>query len=455
MASATAQRTGWTRRESFVFRIVFLYFLIQALPLDPKYYRHLFRIRWSDFRYRDFFYISRYTPQFIAPAHAPQGWGLNSLTDWGIALIIALAGALIWSFYGQKQRHYDRLYYLLRVLLRYRLSAGMLAYGFIKLFPMQQPYPSIGLKSTFYGDLSDWKVASVSYGVAPSFEAFLGGIEILAGLLLLNRRSASIGAAIVIAFTGNVFLSNLAYGGGEAVYCLYLLSLAAVIVYYDAACWYSLLSLGKPTEPNRYRPHLLAGWKEKGRIVLKAGFLFFSVALPGYLAHAMYRHDPYAYPHTPGLANGSGLYNVSEFRLNHIEHPYSLTDSLRWQDVAFETWNTLSIRTLRPVQADMSNTEEIFLNDEDRNYESAGSAGRRFFSYRIDSSNQVLHLRNKNRHHAGETWDLRFSRPGENRIILSGVNERGDSVYAVLDRLPKIWLLDESYRIPQKRSVLE
>jgi hypothetical protein len=123
--------------------------------------------------------------------------------------------------------------------------------------------------------------------------------------------------------------------------------------------------------------------------------------------------------------------------------------------VAFETWNTLSIRTLRPVQADMSNTEEIFLNDEDRNYESAGSAGRRFFSYRIDSSNQVLHLCNKNRHHASETWDLRFSRPGENRIILSGVNEKGDSVYAVLDRLRKIWLLDESYRIPQKRSVFE
>ena len=71
-----------------------------------------------------------------------------------------------------------------------------------------------------------WKLFSLSLGIVPGYESFLGAVEILAGLLLLNRKTASIGAFIVIIFTGNVFVSNLAYEGGEQVYSLYLIVLA-------------------------------------------------------------------------------------------------------------------------------------------------------------------------------------------------------------------------------------
>jgi hypothetical protein len=39
---------------------------------------------------------------------------------------------------------------------------------------------------------------------------------------------------------------------------------------------------------------------------------------------------------------------------------------------------------------------------------------------------------------------LHYDRPGESRIILSGVTTGKDSVYAVLDRVDKKYLLEEA-----------
>lgn len=108
-----------------------------------------------------------------------------------------------------------------------------------------------------------------------------------------------------------------------------------------------------------------------------------------------------------------------------------------------------------PVIADTANTEEIYRGDENRIFESTGSAGRQFYSYGIDTVNHILHLANKNRKYSGEQLTLHYKRPDSNRIILSGLNEKSDSIHVVLDRIKKIYLLDESYNIPKKRSVFE
>lgn len=445
--------TEWNSSEKIFFRVIFIYFILQAVPLDWKYYNYLFHIDWMDLHYRDLFYIARYTPQFSS-LNPLAGQGLNTLQDWIIILAIAIAGAGAWIWFDRNRKEYNDLYYLLRVILRYRLAIGVAAYGFIKLFPSQLPYPSLSLENTNYGDLSDWKIASITYGVAPSFEIFLGAVEILGALLLLHRKSASIGAAIVIGSIGNVFLSNLGYNGGETVYCLYLLAIAVVILYYDAARWHKIIMMGKPALPNRYHPRFYTDWKRKSRLLLRGAFVFLLI-IYGYQSYALFRHDNYQYPASRGLTNAEGLYNVSEFRINDTIFPYSLTDSIRWQNVVFEKWATISIRSNRPVKPDTVNTEEIYLEDEYRNYESTGSAGRHFYRYSVDSINHVLHLWNKNRNYKDEQLTLHYSRPDSNRITLSGLNETGDSVHVVLDRLKKVYLLDESYKIPKKRSVFD
>ncbi|TWW01877.1 DoxX family protein [Chitinophaga pinensis] len=435
----------WKASLKVLFRFFFIYFIIQCVPLDIRYYAGLFQIHWGELSFRDIFYLTRYTPRFITGS-SPFG----SFADWGIAAVIAIAGALIWSYLDRRRQEYNQLYYWLRVIVRYRLAIGVIAYGLLKLFPQQLPFPSISQLNTQYGDLSAWKIFAMSTGVVPSMETFLGLVETVAGLLLLHRRTSTIGAGIIITFTGNVFMSNLAYEGGEYVYSFYLVVLALFLLQYDIIRIINLLTLEQPTAPNTVRPYLPQPWQRGLKLALKTLFIFFFVGLYGYKTYASYKQLGYQYPHTPGLTAAAGIYNVTEFRINHQTIPYSLTDTVRWKDVVFEPWATLSVRSNRYVHPDLANTEEIFVNDPDRNYELAGSVSRHYYSYHIDEAKQVLLLQNKNKYHQQEQLELHYTRPDSSRIILSGINEKKDSVYVVLDKVNKKYPLIEGRRKPLK-----
>ncbi|TWI95285.1 hypothetical protein JN11_04399 [Mucilaginibacter frigoritolerans] len=434
----TIEPTGkWSEREKNVFRFFFLFFIIQALPLSVDLFKVVFGINWLRISYGDIFNITRLSAKFIP--------GADSFINWIIAAVLAVIGSVIWSRFKFKDQDYSILYYWLRVIVRYRLAIGILGYGFIKFFPLQAPFPSISNLNTSYGDFNDWKIFSMSLGIVPNYESFLGSIEIVAGLLLFFRKTATIGALIILVFTGNVFISNLAYEGGEYVYSIYLLSFALFVLSFDALRIYNLVSLEQPTEPNKFKPEL-TGRQRTIRLVVKTLVVFFFVFLYGFKTYSGYKHDPYQFPNTPGLAKASGIYNVSEFKINNKELPYSATDSVRWKDVVFEKWATISIRSNRPVIVDAVNYEQVFKKDEDRDYELIGSAGRHYYSYNTDTLNHVLFLADKNPHYKGEKLVLKYSRPDTATIILTGINQQKDSVYVVLNKLDKKYPLSMGRR---------
>lgn len=442
---AQREPEAWTEPEKGLFRFFFLYFFIQAVPLDLRFYGDLLTIHWDKYYYRDLFNLSRYAPRFFG--------SVDTFANWGVVALIALVGTVIWTLRDRGRRNYNELYYVLQVILRYRLAIGVLAYGFIKLFPMQAPLPSISNLNTAYGDFSAWKLFSMSLGIVPSYESFLGLVEITGGLLLLNRKTATIGTLIILPFTGNVFMSNLAYEGGEYVYSFYLITIALFLFAFDAIPLIRLLSLELPTKPHRFKFVLTEPWQRTARLALKSAFIFFGVILYGYKTYAAYQSGPYQFPQAPGLSGASGLYNVTEFRLNNQVVPYSREDSARWQDVVFEKWATLSIKSNRPVKLHQPNTEQIGLTDADRDYELAGSAGRHYYAYQIDSARHLLTLENRNPNYAGETWQLRYERPSANRIILSGRDQNRDSVYVVLDKLNKKYLLNEAAKAGRRGTL--
>ena len=439
----TVPQAAWKGYEKILFRLAFVYFILQCVPLDRKYYQQLFSIRWTNLQYGDIFTLAHYAPRF-AGGHGQQ------YADWGIVLIIALAGTLIWTLAGRNRaKEYSVWYYWLRVVVRYRLAIGLIAYGIIKFFPVQAPYPSLSNLNTPYGDFTRWKLFSLSLGIVPSYESFLGLVEILFGSLLLYRKTASIAAFLILVFTGNVFMSNLSYEGGEAVYCLYLISLAAFLLLFDLNRIVSLLLLQKPTAPNPFRPRFAAVWLKQARLPLKALFVLFFIVLYGFKTGADYKKDPYRFPVTKGLAGISGLYNVSLFVVNRDTLAYSNTDPLRWQDVVFEKWNTVSIKSNRPVIIDSNNIDQLSPEEKERSYELEGSTGRHYYSYTADTVHRILTLNNKNRHYPGEKLVLHYIL-GDAQLFLSGVDQKNDSIYTVLNLLDKKYLVQEAARLGRR-----
>lgn len=435
--------SSWNNTEKTLFRFFALYFLIQVLPLDGQFFKNVFSINWLEISYRDIFYLSRYSPSFIDS---------QSFINWLIVAAIAGVGTALWTWKDKPNTDYDKLYYWLRVLVRYRLAIGVIAYGFIKFFPLQAPLPSLSNLNTHYGDFTAWKLFSLGLGVVPNYQSFLGFVEIVGGLLLLHRKTATIGTLIILPFTGNVFVSNIAYEGGEYVYSLYLITLALFLFAYDGLRLFNLLSLERPTAPARFQPIFSTKW-QKARLALKTVFIFFFVVLYGYKTYAGYKKGPYQFPEKAGLPNTEGLYDIAEFKLNSTDLPYSATDSTRWKDVVFEKWNTLSIRSNRPVKIDLTNTEEIHKNDTERNYELAGSQGRHYYSYEINTANNVLNLRNRNKNYPNETLTLGFNQPNDSTIVLLGLNEKKDSVYAVLRKINKKYLTFEAQKTGRRRGL--
>ncbi|MFY0255690.1 DoxX family protein [Chitinophaga sp. 30R24] len=435
MSNVTFGETpAWKDYEKIGFRIVFIYFLLQALPLDWKFYHCLFTTSLFHLHYEDIFNLANYTTRFAA--------GPATYLDWAILLALAIIGAGIWTYLDKGRTHaYNATFYWLRVILRYRLALSVLAYGFLKFFALQAPYPSLSSLNTPYGDFTRWKLFSLSLGIVPSYELFLGLVEIILAILLLFRRTASIGAFIFLIFCGNIFMSNLAYEGGDQVYSLLLISFALVVFSFDAQRVVRLLILQQPTAAATFKP-VFEGVKRYGRLTLKTLFLLFFVVIYGIKTGVGAKQDVYQYPTTPGLTASKGLYNVATFIVNGDTLAYSPTDTLRWNNVVFEEWNTISIRSNKPAPIDANNQHLVSGNNAERLYEIEGTNGRHYYSYTVDTTRQLLILQNR-LPQSTESFSLHYSRPDKNSIILSGIAYSRDSIYVVLEKVNKKYLLEE------------
>ncbi len=440
----TLTHTSWSNNCKIAFRFVFLFFLLQIIPIDWKFYQQLFSINWSHLHVIDLLHLTKYTPYFISGASLFSGFA-----NWLLIALLAIIGTTIWTIKDQnKTTDYLDWYYWLRVILRYRLAIGIIAYGFLKLFQLQIPYPSLSSLHTNYGDFLPWKIYYHTIGIIPWYESFLGAVEIVAGLLLFFRRTTTFGAGIITGFLLNIWAANFAYNMGEQIYASFLILIAIVLVAHDVPRLYSLLIKQTFTIADKYEPvfnHAI----QRVRYGLKTAFVLF-VILVAYKSYSNHNTDPYLTPKTAGLTNAYGFYDVKTFKINNQEIPYSLIDSTRWQNVVFEKWATLSIKTALPVAIDASYGDSVHPNDIDRNYELAGTGARQYYNYVADTIKQTLLLQNKHPNYKGDELLLNYNRPDSNTIILTGVNAHKDSVYIALSKVTKKYMLFEGRRKPLK-----
>lgn len=415
--------------DKLVVRILFLYFSFLLLPLDAEFWKALAAIPVNGLGFYTFFYLSRYMP----------GVGAG---------LIAIVGGVVWFW---KRPVWDRSrqwYFFLRGAVRVRLFIGVTAYAWIKVFPLLAPYPSLSDMNTSLGSVSAWKLFVTGMGIVPDYQRFIGCLELFAALLLLSRKIASLGAFILICSLGNALMTNLLYGGGEALYSFYLLSLAIFVFGHDAPRLYRLTIERKFTKAGR--PSAVPGKRTAG--VARTGIVLL-VALSVWFGISVYRISASGNPKYP-LHKGylaDGLYKVTRYVWNGVEHPVALYDSSRWEDVVFERWSSLSIRDRKGCRPFFQNTQEFALSDRDRTYESSGSSGRLYFDYTTDSLQHTIRMRSKN---GGEQYDgfvLRYDRPDTATIILSG-GSRKDSLYVELKKIRKIYLLDRSFEEAKSKT---
>jgi hypothetical protein len=322
---------------------------------------------------------------------------LADYTEWGLALLIASIAGLIWTAFDRKRGEYNVLYYWLKVVVRYRAAIGIIGFGYTKLFPTQMPFPSLGLLNTDFGDFTAQKIYWLSVGIVPWYQVFGGIVELLAGGLLLFRKTATYGAVLLIAALGDITYVNYAYDGGVHVYAFYFVLLGSFLLIDDVPRLYNLLIREKYTVPNSYSPYFKRDWLGYTRIGLKSLVVVIFFGILTYTEVMNFKYDPYKQPSTAGVKQLRGNYAVTEFRLNDSIIPYSPLDSIRWQQATFENWTTLTFKVNKPVFIDPSNGGGSPMRDILRTFEITGTAGgQRAFHYYADTVENILYLQDKN-----------------------------------------------------------
>lgn len=439
----------WTNAQKIGFRISFIFLLAIIIPFDVTWFQKLFSVK-STF---DFFHVlSGYMPRYINISSESGKWGVASYSTLATALIFAFIIGGLWTALAKRKgrSEYNELYYWLKVIVRYRVALGIIAFGYIKLFPVQMPYPSLASLNTDFGNFSGYKLYWHAIGLVPWYQVFLGFVEVSAGVLLLFRPTLALGALINFGVLYNIAHANHAYDGGVHLYSAYLsiLSLFLLLEYIPGV--YKLLVKRQDVQPYNYVPSYRSKYLNLLLRTTKYIVAFAFIIFYGYLRYELhYVKLETKEPVTVAIKGIKGYYNVAEFRKNNELIQPSPTDSIQWQNVIFEKYSTMIYQVNKPIQVPQSNGSRQE-KDIDRNYELTGIAGgRKFMYYEADTIKKTLHLydkslsvvRNRELERAKKNnkpripqMILHYEQPDPNTILLEGRNEANDLLRIVLKK---------------------
>ncbi|GAA3513675.1 hypothetical protein GCM10022393_29360 [Aquimarina addita] len=128
--------------------------------------------------------------------------------------------------YKKRKEIQDILYEFSTIILSYYLSFQLLNYGFNKIFKSQFYLPEPNTLYTPVGyldkDILFWTTMGSSY----SYNLFLGGIEVFAGLLLLFRKTRMIGCVLSITIFANILAINISFDISVKLFVTFLLFLS-------------------------------------------------------------------------------------------------------------------------------------------------------------------------------------------------------------------------------------
>jgi hypothetical protein len=167
----------------------------------------------------------------------------------GLFVAIALVATLVWSVLDRKREGYPVLYAWLRFIIRLMVGVSMLWYGFDKVFPIQMQPPTLGVLNEPFGQMSPDSLLWSMLGAMPVYEMICGWAEVVAGVLLLVRKTSLAGALLTTFIMTNVLLYNLFYDVPVKLFAAHLVLFALFVILADVVPLYRFFVLNKSAEP--------------------------------------------------------------------------------------------------------------------------------------------------------------------------------------------------------------
>jgi hypothetical protein len=333
-------------------------------------------------------------------------------------LTIALAGSILWWLLDRKRKSYNRLDYWLRTFVRYFLILVSVSYGASKLFALQMPYPSQSLMATPLGELLPMRLSWVFMGYSSQYQFFAGLLELLTGILLLFRRTITLGLILGTAVYLNVVLLNLSYDIPVKIFAIHYLFYCLFLLAYQYRRLITFFFSRQPALPDTsYDVHYPKKWMRVSKHLAKGLFVFFLVIGPLVLSYEEYQMLA---EQTPSKFNG--VYNVRLFVLNADTLQYG--DQRRWNDVIFDGNDAGSVGT----------KDSLFRQ----------KYGRGYFLYMLDTvAQKITFQKMAPNYDVEDIFDAKYSQT-DTATIAMVANVRNNKLYIELVRHDRHFPLAEN-----------
>lgn len=191
---------------------------------------------------------------------------------------IALTGGFAWAL-AFAPRDDSRMAGTLRHYLRVVLATALVSYGMAKVFPTQFPSSEPELLLVSYGESSPMGLLWRFMEFSPVYAGFCGLLETLAGLALLFRRTALLGALLGAAVMFHVVLLNFCFDVPVKLYASHLFAVCVALAWIDRQRAFALLASSSAVpalpRPSAWR----ASWLERARPWIAPAYAVILLAL--------------------------------------------------------------------------------------------------------------------------------------------------------------------------------
>lgn len=221
----------------------------------------------------------------------------------------------------RRKENYRSLYLIAIVIARYYVAYTMLVYGFAKVFNGQFGPVSYLMLEKKFGTMSPMAVLWNFMDTSRMYTFFGGLMEVIGGVLLLFRKTKTLGALFSLTVMINVAILNFAYDVPVKIFSTHIVLLCAFILSYEWIKLYHFFILHK-TETLDY--NRLSTKKKWVKIMLKS-FKVLVLALVSWSLIVVRIRHPF-----PTSAPLEGSYKVHTFAFGQDTLPEGSGESIRW-----------------------------------------------------------------------------------------------------------------------------
>jgi len=319
-------------------------------------------------------------------------------------LIVSIIITFIWTLADHSRANYEKLYRWLRLYLRYFLAAYLFGYGFIKIFPSQFQSITASRLIMSVGDQAPMLLAWNFMGYSRVFQMFMGITEVIAGLMLLFRRTTTLGAILSSATFGFVALMDFCFNVPVRLLALHLLFISLFLTFDDIKRLRNVFLFNKPANPVPYTFLITKPIWRKILLGLQALYgisILFKTITESAAGAKTFGQDA---PHGPLY----GVYNATCFIQNSDTLAPLDTDSLRWKRFVIDggNWHQSGIIQL--------NTDKYI-----------------FCNITVDTVKQILSVQSQA--DTTEKYSLQYFLPDSSHLRLEGLWKK-DSIKVLMSK---------------------